>query len=99
MSTILLSIQEPELKTIIQDAVKNVLVGVVPTPQPKDLAPELFTRAKTAEYLGVSLPTLNDWTKNGIVKGYRIAGRVRYKLTDVENALKEIETYKNKRRA
>ena len=52
MSTILLSIQEPELKTIIQDAVKNVLVGVVPTPQPKDLAPELFTRAKTAEYLG-----------------------------------------------
>lgn len=99
MQNIIFSIPEPEFKTIIRDAVLNAISEIAPKQQVKESTPELLTRAETAEYLGVSLPTLNDWTKNGIVKGYRIAGRVRYKRPDVENALKEIETFKNKRRA
>ncbi|MCB9001678.1 MAG: helix-turn-helix domain-containing protein [Bacteroidales bacterium] len=98
MQNIIFSIPEPEFKTIIRDAVLNAIVEFAPKQQVKETTPELLTRAETAEYLGVSLPTLNDWTKHGIIKGYRIAGRVRYKRPDIENALKEIETFKNKRR-
>lgn len=99
MQQIFISLPEPEFETLIQRAVKNVLSSIEAKPQPKDAAPELLTRAKTAKYLGVSLPTLNDWTKRNIIKGYRISGRVRYKLPDIENALKEISTIKYKRGA
>jgi len=91
---VIFSIPEPEFKTIIRDAVLNAISEIAPKQQPTDTTPELLTRAETAEYLGVSLPTLNDWTKNGTVKGLRIGGRVRYKKTDVLNALQEIKTYR-----
>lgn len=50
----------------------------------------LLTRENTAKLLCVSLPTLHDWTKNGIVKAYRIGNRVLYKLEDVNDALTAI---------
>lgn len=94
---VMFTFTEPEFKTVIQDAVKTALVDFTPTQQPKDDTPELLTRIETAEYLGVSLPTLGKWTKQGIIKGLRIAGRVRYRKSDVSNALREIETYKQRR--
>ncbi|MPN07871.1 hypothetical protein SDC9_155143 [bioreactor metagenome] len=48
-----------------------------------------LTRAEVAKFLKISLPTLHRYTKDGILKSYRIVGKVRYKLQDVENALKE----------
>lgn len=48
-----------------------------------------LTRAEVARLLKISLPTLHRYTKDGILKSYRIVGKVRYKLQDVENALKE----------
>lgn len=94
---VMFTFSEPEFRTVIQDAVKMAMVDLIPKQQPKDNTPELFTRNETAEYLGVSLPTLGDWTKKGIIKGLRIAGRVRYRKSDVSNALKEIETFKHKK--
>jgi len=46
----------------------------------------------------VSLSTLHFWTKEGIVKGTRIGTRVRYRLTDIEAALVDIESFKYKRK-
>lgn len=48
-----------------------------------------LTRVEVARLLKISLPTLHRYTKDGILKSYRIVGKVRYKLQDVENALKE----------
>jgi len=48
-----------------------------------------LTRAEVAKFLKISLPTLHRYTKDGILKSYRIVGKVRYKFQDVENALKE----------
>lgn len=50
---------------------------------------EWLTRQQTADLLKISLPTLNELTKAGTVKGYRIPGtnRLRYKSSDVNNAL------------
>ena len=96
MQNIIFSIPEPEFKTMIQDAVLSVLNGIEPKQQTQT-TPELLTRNETAKYLGVSLPTLNDWTKNGIIQGYRIAGRVRYKLPDIEKSLLKIDSIKYRR--
>ena len=51
---------------------------------------ELLTRRQTAEYLGISLPTLWAWTNKGIIKGYRIGNKVRYKKADVLKALQQM---------
>ena len=56
----------------------------VPIPKEKYL-----TRGEVSQFLKISLPTLHRYTKDGILKSYRIVGKVRYKIEDVENALKE----------
>lgn len=52
----------------------------------------LLTRAETAKFLRISLPTLNEWTKEGIVIGHRIGNRVLYKKLELENALTQIKS-------
>ena len=58
---------------------------------------EYITRKETARILGVSLPTLNDWSKRGIIPSYRISSRVRYKKEDVLNSLDLVKTIKHRR--
>jgi len=65
------------------------------TPQPDET--DYITRQETARILGVSLPTLNDWTKRGVIIGYRIATRVRYKKSEILDSLKEVQTLKYRR--
>jgi excisionase family DNA binding protein len=48
-----------------------------------------LTRSEVAHFLKISLPTLHRYTKDGVLKSYRIVGKVRYKLQEVEEALKE----------
>jgi len=94
MQTILFSIPENEFKELIRDTVSEVLSNVPKEtpPQPTDLK----TRKETSEILGISLVTLNEWTKTGIIKGLRIGNRVRYRMSDIENALHEIQVYKRR---
>ena len=86
-----------ELREIISEAVaeqfqKNATVA---TPSP---APEYLTRQETAKILQISLPTLSEWTKAGIIKGYHINSRVRYKRYEIEDSLQEITSIKYSRR-
>ena len=53
---------------------------------------ELLTRKEAAKLLGVSLPTILDWTKTGKITGYRISSRIRYKRAEIETSLSQIKT-------
>jgi excisionase family DNA binding protein len=55
---------------------------------------KFLTRKKTAEILNISLVTLNDWAKRGLIKSYTIGGRVLYKESEVEESLNEVKTVK-----
>lgn len=65
------------------DNLTNVLSGQSrPEPQAaKD--DKLITRTEAAQMLGVTLPTIYDWTKKGIISAYRIGNRVRYKHAEI----------------
>lgn len=77
-----------EISNEILDRITPLLQGVTkPT-----TTTELLTRKEASRLLGVSLPTLLDWTKSGKVTGYRIASRVRYKRSELENSLSQIRT-------
>jgi len=43
-----------------------------------------------AKRLQISLPTLHAWTKNNILKSYRIGNKVRYKKDEVLKGLQSI---------
>ena len=57
-------------------------------PQPK----HILTRQETAKLLNISLPTLNQYTKEGYITAYRLVFKVRYRIEDINLALKKIKT-------
>jgi len=95
---ILSQIPITDLKNIISEAVKTELQNLSNSQPPKEET-EFLTRHETAKILNVSLPTLNEWTKQGIIIGYRIASRVRYKKNEITDAVKQISTLKYRRGA
>jgi len=52
--------------------------------------PEIWiNRKEVGEFLGISLVTIHNWSKNGILKAYKIGNRVRFKRSDIEKTLLE----------
>lgn len=49
---------------------------------------KLLTREETAKFLKVSLPTLNNWTKAGVLTPRYLGRRVYYKKSEIINNLK-----------
>ena len=48
---------------------------------------EFLTRKEVSKLLKVSLVTLTDWNKKGILKPYRLGNLIRYKRAELEEAL------------
>jgi len=51
---------------------------------------DFITRQETAEILNVSLSTLLNWRKAGIITAYRIGNKIRYKKSEILNSLTKI---------
>ena len=66
------------LNTTVQTAVEQATAHLKPN--------------ETASILSVSLVTLNEWTKEGKIKGYRIGSRIRFKQHEIEKSLLSIKT-------
>lgn len=69
---------DARLEGLLQKALKNY----VPSKEEK----KYRTRKKVAKKLHISLPTLNEYTKSGKLKGYRIMGRLLYSEDEVDAA-------------
>ena len=85
---------QESIKTIVSAELKN---AVSELSTKRELESELITRKETAEILGVSLPTLHEWTKKGVLPAKRIGSRIRYERTAVYDALKSVEPLKYRR--
>lgn len=85
---------EKAIKNVLHETVVNAIREKI---NPKANVLSLFSREQTAKTLCISLPTLNQWTKSGIIKALRIGNRVLYRLEDINDALTEVKTSVNKR--
>lgn len=74
----------------VQEAIKNSLPAIPSTPQSEIL----LTRKETSDKLKISLVTLNDWSKRGLIQSYLIGGRVLYKDSEIEASLHQVKTVK-----
>ena len=82
-----------DLQRIVAEAVQREL-SVAFKADPAPDVDELLSRKEAARYLGLSLPTLHDYTQRGIVTAYRLGSRVRYRRGDLSNALLKVEAAK-----
>ena len=99
INQILLTIPLNEFEAIQKSWIKDVLteINTTATPPPPQQRETYGTRKQVSKELHISLPTLNDLSKNGVIKSYKIQGRVLYKWEDVLLAVKEVRTLKYKR--
>jgi excisionase family DNA binding protein len=89
------NLTKEEFVELLQEAVKVE----IEKNQPEDPSgQEYLSRKQTAKMLGISLPTLHEWTMEGRIQAYRIGRLVRYKRADVHAALKSVNCVKHQRR-
>lgn len=57
-----------------------------------------LSREQAAKKLGISLPTLDKYTKSGVLTKYQLGntGTFRYKLSDIEYSLRAVQFSKGK---
>jgi excisionase family DNA binding protein len=72
------------LKTLEKYVAKAVASASEQIPPPD----QLLTRKEAAEFLTISLATLHAYTKEGRIVGQRLGGRLVYRRSDLEKALK-----------
>lgn len=77
-----------DIENAINKAFERAIKEFINPPKPQDK--DLKSRKETARILNISLPTLHLFTKEGIIRAYRIGNRVLYKQEDIENALRVI---------
>lgn len=82
-----------DLQNLIRTSIREEIQILLP----RKGDPRYLTRKETAEFLKISLPTLHEYTKNGLVKGFRIGTRILYKLEDIEQDMKSIEVSRYRR--
>ena len=83
-----------QLTGLISQAVKEAIKTSLPASPNTTPSEKLLTRKETADKLKISLVTLNDWTKRGMIQSYLIGGRVLYKDSEIEGSLHKVRTVK-----
>jgi excisionase family DNA binding protein len=89
--TQLYGITPQQLTDNILKDVKTELKEIVLNFQPQK-QPEYLTRKEVAKILKVSLVTLSDWNKKGVLKPYRLGNLIRYKRVELDQALISINS-------
>ncbi|MCX7551549.1 helix-turn-helix domain-containing protein [Xanthomarina sp. F2636L] len=79
-----------DFKNEILGGVKNILLDFSKQENKHD---KLLTREETAKMLSISLVTLWKYTKEDILPAFRIGTKVRYKKSDVLQALQQMNQF------
>jgi excisionase family DNA binding protein len=93
-SIIITSITPEELTDRIRSVIREELSQV--SPEPSSL--NYLTRREAANLLKISLPTLLEYTRLGIIKGCRVGSRILYDEDCIKASVKEIPNIYNKRK-
>ncbi len=92
-SIILSNVTPEQLYNAFRGIVREELSNLKPTKEET----KYRTRKEVKDLLKISLPTLNSYTRKGILKGSRIGSRVLYSEQDIEQAVKDIPVLKYRR--
>lgn len=86
---------EKRLSLIVETKLNHMLN---PSETTKQVQEGYATRIEVAEKLRISLPTLHNLTKQGLLIAYRINRRVLYRWDEIEKSLTKVESNRYQRR-
>jgi excisionase family DNA binding protein len=92
-STLIQNLTPEELSETLRSVIREELSLL----KPKETAPRYLSRQEVSNLLKISLPTLNQYTRTGVIKGSRVGSRVLYDEEAVKEAVKDIPTLKYRR--
>lgn len=92
---ILSPFSKEEMKDMIREVISDELAK---TDKFKEPDTSLITRKETAKRLGISLPTLHVYTKDGIIPAVRLGSTVKYRICDIEEVSGNIMNIKHSRK-
>lgn len=76
-------------------SIENRLIDLSLPKEDVDL--KYLSREEVCTILKVSMPTLNTYTKKGIIKGSKIGTRMLYLESDIKSSIKDATSLKYKR--
>lgn len=79
-----------EISTVVTENVLKEILPLLSDSKKKNERPSFLSVNEVSEMLGITRVTLWKFTKTGKIPGYRIGKIVRYKLSDVQEAIKLI---------
>lgn len=82
-----------DLLESVREVIREELAGIK-APEP---VTKFHTRKQVCELLNISLPTLTEYTRSGIIIGKRIGSRILYDEGSVQAALRQMPVVKHKR--
>ena len=86
--TILISLPLNQLETLIENAIgKAIKEYSLTLHKEQEKQPEYLTRKQTANKLHLSLGTLDQYVKCGLIKSYKIGHRVLFKTDEINTSL------------
>ena len=87
--TQLIGVNPIEFKESIVKDVRSEIIELTKDLHPKP-SEKYITRKEAAKLFKVSLPTISEWSKNGILRPYRLGKFIRFKRTELDQALIQI---------
>ena len=83
-------------KSNVFETTQDQLVARVVSELKQELKQAIFTeqyltREEVSELFKISLSTIHNWTKRGILQPYQIGGRVYFKASDIESSMIKLE--------
>lgn len=88
-STLLIQTSPDELVEAIKQVVQIEIAKIGDQNTPQANLREVLTRKETAELLGVSLVTIHDWSRSGIIHPYKLGNRTYFKRSEIMEVLNQ----------
>ncbi len=97
MEHIKIEVNGVDMSTIANrlERIETTLDNLSQTPNQAPQSEKLLSHKEVAKLFNVSLVTLHDWTKKGILKAYRMGNRIRYKEAEIMETLTNNQTVKS----
>ena len=90
-NVILISVPEEKLEQLIETAVRNAITSNTPSKQ--DSLKEFLTRREASEYLGVSIATIDNWTRQRKITKHYNGSSVRFKKSELDSSFDTLSKY------
>ncbi len=82
-----------ELSTQVNEGLKTYIEGLIKTlSEQQESGKDFLTTKETAEFFGVSFPTIHSWINDGLISSYKMGNRTYFKRSELIEQLLNSKT-------